>query len=88
MSTPIAPTEPSTYATQIDPYSITNLTKLSVEQKKQANSDTKYDVKTKVYENFLAETFQDRALSIVASWAIAATILYGVSFLLPKRKFR
>ena len=88
MSSPIAPTEPSTYATQIDPYSITNLTKLSEEQKKQAESDTKYDVKTKVYENFLAQTFQDRALSITSSWVIAATVLYAVSFLLPKRKFR
>jgi hypothetical protein len=88
MSTPIAPIEPSTYATQIDPYSITNLTKLSEEQKKQASADTKYDVKTKVYENFLAQTFQDRAMSIAASWAVAAVVLYGVSFILPKRKFR
>lgn len=88
MSVPIPPTEPSTYATQVDPYSITNLTKLSEEQKKQAQSDTKYDTKTKVYENFLAQSFQDRAMSIASSWAIAAVILYGFSFLLPKRKFR
>ncbi len=88
MSAAIAPNEPSTYATSIDPYSITNLTKLADEQKKQAQSDTKYDVKTKVYENFLTQTFEQRALSITASWALAAVVLYGFSFLLPKRRIR
>ena len=70
MSSAIAPNEPSTYTTSIDPYSITNLTKLADEQKKQAQSDTKYDVKTKVYESFLTQTFEQRAVSITASWAI------------------
>lgn len=88
MSAAVAPTEPSNYTTSIDPYSITNLTKIADEQKKQSQSDTKYDVKTAVYENFISQTFEQRAISIGASWAIAAVVLYGVSLLLPKRKIR
>lgn len=88
MSTsPVLPAEPSTISSIQDPNSITNLIKKTQEQNKQAQSDTVYDTKKGVYESF--ETKQqgqiNRAVSIAASFALAAGVLLIVGSLLPKK---
>ena len=48
----ILPLQPSTKEVLNNPNSLNNLMKISYEQQKQAASDTAYDTKTNIYENF------------------------------------
>lgn len=86
--TPIMPTEPSTPETTANPSSLTNLTKQIDEQKKQAESDKKYDTKGSLYETFQDLPSGQKVLSIAASFTVAAGILLIVGGLLPKSRRR
>lgn len=88
MSTPVLPIEPSTVGSTSDPNSISNLIKRVEEQNKQAKSDTKYDTKGGIYESFIDKdvTSKDKAMSILASFTIAAGILLAIGSILPKTR--
>ena len=61
------------------------------EQKKQTESDTKYDTKGQIYEKFQDKSSlpsREKILSVGSSFAIAAGILLVVGGLLPKTKKR
>lgn len=61
------------------------------EQKKQTQSDTKYDTKGQIYEKFQDKSSlpsREKILSVGSSFAIAAGILLVVGGLLPKTKKR
>jgi hypothetical protein len=89
MATPVKPTEPSTPETINDPNSITNMIRKVGEQKKQSDSDTKYDTKANIYEGFtISPEMKMKALSIGTSFLIAAGILMVAGALLPKSKRR
>jgi hypothetical protein len=65
--------------------------KIVDEQKKQTESDTKYDTKGQIYEKFQDKSSlpsREKILSIGSSFAIAAGILLVVGGLLPKTKKR
>jgi hypothetical protein len=88
MSTPIVPNEPSTQATVNNPNSLLMLTKITEEQKKQAEADKKYDTKGKLYDGFQDIPSSQKVISIGLSFAIAAGILLVVGGLLPKTRKR
>lgn len=85
MATPIVPSEPSTQATVNDPNSVTNITKITEQIKKQANSDTKYDTKGKLYDGFQDLPTGQKAFSILLSFLLTAGTLLVVGAILPKR---
>jgi hypothetical protein len=62
--------------------------KIADELKKQAEADTKYDTKGKIYDGFQDLPNGQKVLSIGLSFAIAAGILLVVGGLLPKTKKR
>lgn len=91
----VKPTEPSTQQTVNDPNSITNLIKKVEEQKKQAESDTKYDTKSNVYEKFEDKKKGTDGIptmkelqSIGTSFLLAAGVLIVIGAFLPKSKVR
>lgn len=88
MAAVIPPLEPSTLASTSDPNSISNLIKNVEEQSKQAKSDSKYDTKGGIYESFVDTGFvnKDKAMSILASFGIAAGILLLIGSILPKTR--
>lgn len=88
MATPIIPSEPSTPDSTTNPNSINSLTKIVDEQKKQAEADTKYDTKGKIYDGFQDLPSREKIFSIGLSFTIAAGILLVVGGLLPKSKKR
>lgn len=88
MSAPVLPVEPSTLASTNDPNSISNLIKNVEEQNKQAKADTKYDTKGGIYESFTNNELvnKNKAMSILASFGIAAGILLLIGSILPKTR--
>lgn len=88
MATPIIPSEPSTVDSTSNPNSINSLMKLADEQRKQAQADTKYDTKGKIYDGFEDFPSKQKILSIGLSFTITAGILLVVGGLLPKSQKR
>lgn len=91
MSTPVPPAEPSTTESSKNPNSITNILKKSIEQKKQAASDTVYDTKASAYEGFYGEQEQEQpppqasVNEVAASFAIVLAILLPLYFLIGRK---
>lgn len=86
MSTPVPPAEPSTSESAKNPNSITNILKKSLEQKKQASSDTVYDTKSSAYEGFDGEQPPQASIQeVAASFAIVAAILLPIYFLIGRK---
>ena len=75
----ILPLQPSTKEVLNNPNSLNNLMKISYEQQKQAASDTAYDTKTNIYENF--EVKEVDPISVAVSFMIAAGVLGSLLFI-------
>ena len=87
MSTPVPAAEPSTTESSKNPNSITNILKKSIEQKKQAASDTRYDTKASAYEGFDGDSvpLSPSVKEVAASFAIVLAILLPLYFLIGRK---